>query len=213
MRKKPVIPVAVTLLLVSMSQSVVVSRAAFADDSFDEYQCEYTFDLSEMNACAVNAYVAADEQLKNVFKNLRSQLSVEKKAQLEEAQRFWRKFCEAYCDFAAYPVFDEPGYPFHKHDCLGRVTKQHIKNLEGYNVRGASTASGADDERLDESYQEVINQLYSQVEKLWLKNAQEEWQKFREAYCGLIADKNGCLERVTRQHIENLERYIEDLDV
>jgi len=38
MRKKPVIPVAVTLLLVSMSQSVVVSRAAFADDSFDEYQ-------------------------------------------------------------------------------------------------------------------------------------------------------------------------------
>jgi uncharacterized protein YecT (DUF1311 family) len=213
MRKKTVIPVAVTLLLVSMSQSVVVSRAAFADDSFDEFQCEYTSDLDEMNDCAMNAYVAVDEQLKNVFKNLSSQLSVKKKEQLEEAQKLWRKFCEGYCDFAAYPVFDEPGYPFHKHDCLGRVTKQHLKNLEGYNVRGTPTASRADDQRLDDIYHEVMNQLYSQGDKLWLKNAQEEWQKFRDAYCGLTADKNGCLERVTRQHIENLERYIEDLDV
>jgi uncharacterized protein YecT (DUF1311 family) len=68
-------------------------------------------------------------------------------------------------------------------------------------------------ERLDAVYHDVMNLLYSPVEKQWLEKAHISWRAFRQDYCDLAVDQNGCLERVTRQQIKNLERYIEDLDV
>jgi uncharacterized protein YecT (DUF1311 family) len=264
-------------------QSIVVSTHAQLSE---EGNCEYTFDLNEMNTCAVNAYIAADKQLNQVLENVNSRLTDEHQIQLlEKAQTTWRDFRKSYCDFAGYPVFDEPGYTFHKHDCLERITKQHLKNLEQYAAHGVLTGSTeraserledsdlevADEtltghfemakERLDESgsevagdetltghfemakerleesdseaagdealtgnferaserldavYQDVMNLLYSPVEKQWLEKAHISWLAFRQDYCDLVVDQNGCLERVTRQQIKNLERYIEDLDV
>ncbi len=329
MSKKSFIAVVMTLVLVLM-QSIVVSTHAQLSE---EGNCEYTFDLNEMNTCAVNAYIAANKQLNQVLENVNSRLTDEHKIQLlEKAQTTWRDFRKSYCDFAGYPVFDEPGYTFHKHDCLERITKQHLKNLEQYAAHGVLTGSTeraserldesdlevadetltghfemakerldesgsevagdealtghfemakerldesgseaagdealtghfemakerleesdlevADEtltghfemakERLDESgseaagdealtgnferaserldavYQDVMNLLYSPVEKRWLEKAHISWLAFRQDYCDLVVDQNGCLERVTRQQIKNLERYIEDLDV
>jgi len=229
MSKKSVIAVIMTLVLVAM-QSIAVSTHA---QPSEEGNCEYTFNLNEMNTCAVNAYISANKQLNQVLENVNSRLTSEHKIQLlEKAQRAWREFRKSYCDFAGYPVFDEPGYLFHKHDCLERITKQHLKNLEQY-AAGGGILTGTSyrveerleesdsevaieepaEERLDAVYQDVMNQLYSPVEKRWLEKAHISWRSFRQDYCDLAVDQNGCLERITRQQIENLERYIEDLDV
>ncbi|RKZ42309.1 MAG: hypothetical protein DRQ49_02355 [Gammaproteobacteria bacterium] len=126
MRRKPIISIAITLLLVSIGQSVVVSRDALASS------CEDTESLLEMNKCAKDAYNTSETRLNEMYKNVKESLNYAEKSRFNKAHRKWNAFRESYCEFATYALRNEPGLPFHKNDCLDRITKQYIENLEKY---------------------------------------------------------------------------------
>jgi len=124
-------------LLVSIGQSVVVSRDALASS------CEDTESLLEMNKCAKDAYNTSETRLNEMYKNVKeslnyaeksrfNKLNYAEKSRFNNAHRKWKSFRESYCEFAIYALRNEHGFPFHKNDCLDRITKQYIENLEKY---------------------------------------------------------------------------------
>ncbi len=125
MRKKSILSVATILLLISI-QSIAASKDDLAS-------CEDTLDLKKMTTCAEKAYKTSNEQLEKQYKNVRKLLnSKSEKWLLKKAYKEWKTFRESYCKFATYAIRKEPGFSFHKHDCLDRVTEQYIEILEEY---------------------------------------------------------------------------------
>jgi uncharacterized protein YecT (DUF1311 family) len=134
MRQTPIISAAITLLLVSM-QSVVAGEGLNAVSGKEENapSCEETFDVSKMNACAQKAYEASEKLLEKTRMDvIKSFYHSTEKSRFEGAHRKWITFRQAYCEFATHLSLKAPGFQFEKYDCLDRVTKQYIQNLERY---------------------------------------------------------------------------------
>jgi uncharacterized protein YecT (DUF1311 family) len=126
MRKKSILSVAIILLLISIQ-----SIAASTDEQATS--CEDTFDLKKMTTCAEKAYKTSNKQLEKQYKNVRKLLKSKSEKWLhKKAYKKWKTFRESYCHFATYAIRKEPGFSFHKHDCLDHVTKQYIEILEKY---------------------------------------------------------------------------------
>jgi uncharacterized protein YecT (DUF1311 family) len=135
MRKTPIISVAFTLLLVSMGQSVVAGEEVNAASGKKENvpSCEETFDVSKMNACAQKAYEASEKWLEKTYMDvIHSFYLRSEKSRFERVHRKWITFRQTYCEFATHASRKAPGFRFEKYDCLDRVTKQYIQNLERY---------------------------------------------------------------------------------
>jgi len=129
------ISAAIALLLVSMDQSVMVGEEVNATSGKEENapSCEETFDVSKMNACAQTAYEASEKLLEKTYMNvIKSFYHSTEKLLFERTHRKWIIFRQAYCEFATNASQKEPGFKFEKYDCLDRVTKQYIQNLERY---------------------------------------------------------------------------------
>jgi uncharacterized protein YecT (DUF1311 family) len=135
MRKTPIISAAITLLLVSIAQSVGVGEELNAASGKEENvpSCEETFDVSKMNACAQTTYEASEKWLEKTRMDvIKSFYHPTEKLLFEKAHINWITFRQAYCEFATNASRKEPGFLFEKYDCLDRVTKQYIQNLERY---------------------------------------------------------------------------------
>jgi uncharacterized protein YecT (DUF1311 family) len=126
------ISAAITLLLV---QSVVSGEELNAESGKEKKapSCEETFDVSKMNTCAKKAYEASEKLLKktrmDVIKSF--YLPIEE-LRFKKVHRKWITFRQTYCEFATHLSLKTPGFQFEKYDCLDRVTKQYIQNLERY---------------------------------------------------------------------------------
>jgi uncharacterized protein YecT (DUF1311 family) len=126
MRKKSILSIATILLLISI-QSIAASKDDLATS------CEDTLDLKKMTTCAEKVYKTSNKQLDKQYQNVRKLLnSKSEKWLLHKAYTKWKTFRESYCKFATYAIRKEPGFSFHKHDCLDRVTQQYIEILEKY---------------------------------------------------------------------------------
>jgi len=135
MRKTPIISAAITLLFVAMGQSVVVGEEVNAASGKEENapSCEETFDVSKMNACAEKAYEVSEKWLEKTYRDVIHSFYLRSEKQLFEGiHKKWITFRQAYCEFATHASRKEPGFKFEKYDCLDRVTKQYIQNLERY---------------------------------------------------------------------------------
>jgi uncharacterized protein YecT (DUF1311 family) len=109
--------------------------------SSETTNCADTTDLAVMNDCATKAYQQADKRLQELYQQLvpikqssteRPLLNSNEKKLFQQSHTSWLKSREDYCNFATQAVKNEPGYPFHKYDCLRRITQQYIQNLEKY---------------------------------------------------------------------------------
>ncbi len=96
--------------------------------------CENTDDIVKMNSCAKDAYLAYKKEIQGKIKDIKAQEDVSNRAKklLNKAQKSWQQFRWNYCTFATEYMEGEPGHYFLKFDCLGRVTKHQLENLQEY---------------------------------------------------------------------------------
>lgn len=107
---------------------VAVSPFAKADE------CETAIDQATMNACADESFKKADAALNAVYKKLQSRKLDDEEAQkrLVDAERAWVAFRDAECSFDAADNLGGSLYPAVYAECLERITRARIEQLERY---------------------------------------------------------------------------------
>ena len=135
-------------LLIFNSQNIAAADKMLPDaqhqpETFlnETTNCADTTDLAVMNDCAVKVYQQVDKRLQELYQQLLPPkpssteyplLNANEKKLFQKSNASWLKYRDDYCNFATQAVRNEPGYPFHKYDCLRRLTQQYIQNLEKY---------------------------------------------------------------------------------
>jgi uncharacterized protein YecT (DUF1311 family) len=89
----------------------------------------------EYKECARRDYVAADKQLNNVYQKISARLKGDEKKRLVNAQLAWIKFRDSNCDFEVYRNLGGTGYGGFLSNCLERMTKARIQELETWQNR------------------------------------------------------------------------------
>lgn len=135
--------------LIFNSQNIAAANAnempldnnRYQAESFETTNCADTTDLAVMNDCAVKVYHQVDKRLQELYQQLvppkpspteHPLLNANEKKLFQKSHASWLKSRDDYCNFATQAIRNEPGYPFHKYDCLRRLTQQYIQNLEKY---------------------------------------------------------------------------------
>jgi uncharacterized protein YecT (DUF1311 family) len=88
----------------------------------------------EEKYCAGLAYEAVDKRLNQVYRQLTSKLARTEKQRLVEAQLAWIKYRDKNCDFETYSSRNGTGYGVFLNECLQRITKQRINDLQQYSA-------------------------------------------------------------------------------
>ncbi|MFT3735062.1 MAG: lysozyme inhibitor LprI family protein [Rhodocyclaceae bacterium] len=101
----------------------------------DEFECNYSGNQQEMNACAVRDYKQADQALNQEYGSLMARLAPEQQLQLRKAQRAWLKKRDPQCRKA---VRDSEGGSIWQgefYSCLEEVTINRTQQLKQWQVR------------------------------------------------------------------------------
>jgi len=139
----------INVLLIFNGQNTTAADRMMVEDNHNQPEifpsettnCADTTDLALMNDCAIKVYQQADKRLQELYQQLMPSkqsstehplLNSNEKKLFKKSHASWLKSREDYCKFATQAIKNEPGYPFHKYDCLRRVTQQYIQNLEKY---------------------------------------------------------------------------------
>jgi uncharacterized protein YecT (DUF1311 family) len=104
----------------------------------DSYQIAQNFNCNspqttvEMRVCADRSYETADKKLNQVYRQLKPKLGTSQQKKIVTAQLAWIQFRDKSCDFEG--AFAEGGSlePVLKASCKADVTKQRVKDLQGY---------------------------------------------------------------------------------
>ncbi|MDM8568207.1 DUF1311 domain-containing protein [Thiotrichales bacterium HSG1] len=117
--------VILTVVLILVGQGIMAETVS---------NCENTNDIKEMNSCAKKAYLSSKKELNKKVITIKNQQDISKRSKrlLNKSQKSWKQFRWNYCIFTVVDLEGEVGYDFHKFDCLERVTRQQIKNLQEY---------------------------------------------------------------------------------
>ena len=97
-----------------------------------QINCERPQGDVQVRACIRLNYEASDKRLNEVYKQLISQLSVEERALISEAQLGWIQLRDKTCEFEVYKSRGGTGYRGFLNECLERMTKQRTAELEKY---------------------------------------------------------------------------------
>ncbi len=88
---------------------------------------------AEMNACAADAYAAADAELNAAYRRITARLAnAPGRRSLVEAQRAWIRFRDAECDLATSHNEGGSIRPMMVSFCMERLTRQRTEELKGY---------------------------------------------------------------------------------
>ncbi len=86
----------------------------------------------DMNMCSSQEFQAADKKLNQVYQQLQPKLNRKQKQRLIVAQRSWLKFRDETCDYESGHFEGGSVAPSIYGYCRARVTKERVKDLEGY---------------------------------------------------------------------------------
>ena len=86
----------------------------------------------DMNLCSSQEFQAADKKLNQVYQQLQPKLNSKQKQRLIVAQRSWLKFRDETCDYESGHFEGGSVAPSIYGYCRARVTKERVKDLEGY---------------------------------------------------------------------------------
>ena len=86
----------------------------------------------DMNMCSSQEFQAADKKLNQVYQQLQPKLNSKQKQRLIVAQRSWLKFRDETCDYESGHFEGGSVAPSIYGYCRARVTKERVKDLEGY---------------------------------------------------------------------------------
>jgi len=86
----------------------------------------------DMNMCSSQEFQAADKKLNQVYQQLQPKINTKQKQRLIVAQRSWLKFRDETCDYESGHFEGGSVAPSIYGYCRARVTKERVKDLEGY---------------------------------------------------------------------------------
>jgi uncharacterized protein YecT (DUF1311 family) len=86
----------------------------------------------DQSLCSSQEFQAADRKLNQVYQQLQPKLNSKQKQRLIVAQRSWLKFRDESCNYEAGHFEGGSLAPSVYGYCRARVTKERIKDLEGY---------------------------------------------------------------------------------
>jgi uncharacterized protein YecT (DUF1311 family) len=118
-------------LILSTVLSALPSRAQ--DKDFDEIDCKKAQTQLEMNHCAYKSFKAADAELNQVYRQLRSHYkATPRDSQLVDAQLAWLKFRDTDCKFSADRFKGGSIAPLIYSSCQEGLTKERTRSLKNY---------------------------------------------------------------------------------
>lgn len=180
--------------------------------------CKNPQTQTELNICSGLDYRRADQQLNQVYTQVRDQLSANRRPQLILAQRAWISFRDADCQFAQSAVAGGTMAPLITNNCLTDLTKKRISELNSYlqnqmpqpKSRNYQTVDG----KLNQVYQNTINNL-SASRQSQLKIAQRAWISFRDANSKFESflskgDSKLSLIRMTEERTQDLVNFSQE---
>ncbi len=172
---------------------------------------------AELNICSGLDYQRADEQLNQVYNQVRDQLSANRRQQLIVAQRAWISFRDADCKFARSAVEGGTMAPLIFNNCLQDLTKKRTSELNSYlqNEMPQPTSRNYQtvDRKLNQVYQNTMGTLPASRQSQ-LKIAQRAWIVFRDANSKFESslsngDSQLSLIRMTEQRTKDLVNFSE----
>lgn len=119
------------IYLVSIASTIGLSVAAPAIGQ-PKINCINPSTNIEYKECAARAYQASDKKLNQVYKLILATLKGKEQQRLIAAQSIWIKFRDANCDFELYRNRTGTGYLGFLSNCLERMTKARIDELENW---------------------------------------------------------------------------------
>ena len=100
-----------------------------------QVECDEDGPQQAMNACALDAYRAADAELNAVYARLRARLPEEERRELRDVQRAWLAYRDGHCRMEAAEFEGGSMQPLILHGCLAHLTRERtraLKALEEY---------------------------------------------------------------------------------
>ena len=91
--------------------------------------CNPAGTVAETNACAVQAFQAADTTIQILYEDVMRALSAHERPQLRQEHSAWRRERTALCKRETQPRETQPEGPRLFHECLTRVTQQRRAGL------------------------------------------------------------------------------------
>ncbi len=98
--------------------------------------CQKAQTQLELNQCASLSAGEADRQLNQVYQRLRKNRGTQLDLQLVNAEEAWIKYRDASCAFSRSRFAGGSIAPMVYSNCMARLTKQQIQELEGYLQEG-----------------------------------------------------------------------------
>ncbi len=94
--------------------------------------CKSAQTTVDMNLCSSQEFQAADRKLNQVYQQLQPKINSKQKQRLIVAQRSWLEFRDETCDYESGHFEGGSVAPSIYGYCRARVTKERVKDLEGY---------------------------------------------------------------------------------
>ena len=94
--------------------------------------CDGAITQQAMNACAAEAYRAADAELNRVYRAVLQAAGDRHAERVRNAQRAWLAFRDAHCAVEAGTVEGGSMEPMVRDHCLADATRQRTDELRGY---------------------------------------------------------------------------------
>ena len=127
---------------------VVAALLAWSAPSFaGAANCPASLPQNKLNACWVQAYEAADEQLDRLLRDLRKSLADKTWTHLAQSQDYWEKSRTIDCKVEA-SFLDGPAREAVRYGCSEKRTRERIRQLRYYLCPRYNVTGQCDAERL-----------------------------------------------------------------
>lgn len=114
-----------TVLALSLVSAGLPLRAGVSG----EVDCSDPRSVPELNYCSQQTFRGADDDLNQVWTELRTHLSPEAQRAMRDAQRAWIRFRDLNCEALTYEGRGGSGWSGMLFDCLERMTRERIQEL------------------------------------------------------------------------------------
>ncbi len=122
------------LSAVMLSTALVASPTLTQDIDLDQVDCKKAKTQVELNYCGHKYFKAADAELNQVYRQLRSNYkdTPQQDSQLVDAQLAWLQFRDTDCKFSADRFKGGSIAPLIYSSCKTGLTKERIRSLRNY---------------------------------------------------------------------------------
>lgn len=198
---------------VAESSPVAAATASSSPVPLKKRDCEELEMQQEMNQCAQDNYVIANDSLNKLYKYILQGLDEGGQQQLADAEEQWSTFRDAQCAFESDYVEGGSIAPLIKASCLEQVTDNRVAELR-QSVK-ATTSFESADAQLNQVYQ-AVKAVAEDTQDEALTDVQLSWLDYRDAHCEYEAnlpsglDLKTCLTIITETRVQQLQTLREN---